>query len=209
MNQQRNSNSQHTAKLFATVSQWTMACGRAARLLLSLRVPRSAAWSASNPAAAYLSTNAPFFRRCCYDISDFVSHKARWLLATLWSSPLMLQTISGPLFSAIMGLFVSGKSITLLSLPSLMGIAVFAYVVHSIVQHIHLRQFKGPPTAGFSKLWLLKVMRSGKMHLAFTETNKKYGTPIIFFGSFLMFEDIRIPYQCSCLFNIQLLTFSW
>ncbi len=75
-----------------------------------------------------------------------------------------------------MGLISSEKSIALFSLPSLLTVAVVGYVIHCIVQHVQLHHFKGPPTVGFSKLWLLKVMRSGTMHLSFTETNKRYGT---------------------------------
>ena len=71
----------------------------------------------------------------------------------------------------------SEKGIALLSLPSLLVLAIVGYSIHCIAQYAPLRQFKGPRTSGFSKLWLLKVMRSGRMHLSFTEANKKHGMP--------------------------------
>ena len=68
-----------------------------------------------------------------------------------------------------------------LSAPTLLGLGVTLYIVHCFIQHTRLSHFKGPPTVGFSKLWLLYVIRSGNMHQAFTEVNRKYGTFLRFF----------------------------
>ncbi len=93
-----------------------------------------------------------------------------------------------------MRILTSEKSIALLSLPSLLTVAIIGYVIHCFVQHAHLRHFKGPRTVGFSKLWLLKVMRSGRMHLSFTEANRKYGAPEQSFSSPSIF--FRKPRRC-------------
>lgn len=42
-------------------------------------------------------------------------------------------------------------------------------------QYYALREFKGPRSVGFSRLWLLWANGCGKMHLVFTEVNDKYG----------------------------------
>jgi hypothetical protein len=49
------------------------------------------------------------------------------------------------------------------------------YVVRTLQQYRALSEFKGPWVAGFSRLWLLRANGSGKMNLAFTEVNDKYG----------------------------------
>ena len=71
----------------------------------------------------------------------------------------------------------SEKGIALFSLPSLLVLAIVGYTIHCLAQYAPLRHFKGPRTWGFSKLSLLKVMRSGRMHLSFTEANQKHGMP--------------------------------
>lgn len=52
---------------------------------------------------------------------------------------------------------------------------LFLYAVRTLQQYWALSEFKGPWSAGFSRLWLLKANGSGKMNLAFTEVNDKYG----------------------------------
>lgn len=74
-----------------------------------------------------------------------------------------------------MGPVSSESAVARISLPSLLVIIVIGYILHCFVQYSHLRQFKGPRTTGFSKLWLLKIMRAGRMHLDFTKVNEKYG----------------------------------
>lgn len=41
--------------------------------------------------------------------------------------------------------------------------------------YVRLSEFRGPPSAGVSKLWLLKCVTSGKMNCIFYETTRKYG----------------------------------
>jgi hypothetical protein len=62
-----------------------------------------------------------------------------------------------------------------LSLPSIVSFAIVAYIVHCFVQNARLRHFKGPPTTGFSKLWLLRAITKGNMHIDFQKVNQKYG----------------------------------
>ena len=96
-----------------------------------------------------------------------------------------------------MGLLSSKESLALFSLPSFLAIAVVGYLLHCVVQYAQLRQFKGPPTVGFSKLWLLKAMRSGIMHLTFTETNKTYGNLGAFPRSVFLAQHIeRLDILC-------------
>lgn len=58
----------------------------------------------------------------------------------------------------------------------IVGLCLFLlYVVRTLQQYWALSAFKGPWVAGFSRLWLLRANGSGKMNLAFTEVNDKYG----------------------------------
>jgi len=63
----------------------------------------------------------------------------------------------------------------LLSPFGIASLLVVAYIVHCFIQNARLSHFKGPSTTGFSKLWLLKVMRSGNMHIEFQKVNQKFG----------------------------------
>ena len=85
----------------------------------------------------------------------------------------------------------------LFSLSTLLALAVVGYIVHCFTQHARLCQFKGPRTVGFSKLWLLKVMRSGTMHHYFTEANKKYGTLMALFLSSSVAVYESAPYMLT------------
>jgi hypothetical protein len=38
-----------------------------------------------------------------------------------------------------------------------------------------LRHFKGPLFAAFSRIWLVRRLRGGRLHLDFQEVNQKYG----------------------------------
>lgn len=42
-------------------------------------------------------------------------------------------------------------------------------------QYYALKSFRGPPSAGFTRLWLLWANGSGMMNTVFTEVNDKYG----------------------------------
>lgn len=52
---------------------------------------------------------------------------------------------------------------------------VILYFVKSIKTYRQLHKFGGYWFAGWSRLWLLRVYQSGKMHITFTEVNEKYG----------------------------------
>jgi hypothetical protein len=85
--------------------------------------------------------------------------------------------------SNIMAVFNLQRSddILLYSLTNMIPLVLLLYTVHCFVQYMHLRQFKGPPTVGFSKLWLLHCMRSGAMHTKFQVVNQTYGMNAISF----------------------------
>ena len=64
----------------------------------------------------------------------------------------------------------------MLPVALIVGLGLFLlYVVRTLQQYWALREFKGPWVAGFSRLWLLRANGSGKMNIAFTEVNDKYG----------------------------------
>ena len=49
------------------------------------------------------------------------------------------------------------------------------YAASTLQQYWALKEFRGPWLAGLSRLWLLKANGSGKMNIAFTDVNDKYG----------------------------------
>ncbi|OHW98813.1 cytochrome P450 [Colletotrichum incanum] len=65
------------------------------------------------------------------------------------------------------------------------SIAVLAFIAYSIVsivrQYLRLRHIRGPPSAGFSKWWLVRAVGSGRTHLDFYEACEEYG-PIVRVG---------------------------
>lgn len=64
----------------------------------------------------------------------------------------------------------------MLPVALIVGLGLFLlYVVRTLQQYWALSEFKGPWVAGISRLWLLRANGSGKMNLAFTEVNDKYG----------------------------------
>ncbi|WQF85885.1 Putative cytochrome P450 [Colletotrichum destructivum] len=59
---------------------------------------------------------------------------------------------------------------------------LIAYAVVSTVrQYTRLRHIRGPPSAGLSKLWLIRAIGGGRAHLDFYEACEKYG-PIVRVG---------------------------
>ncbi|KAK1447260.1 cytochrome P450 [Colletotrichum melonis] len=58
------------------------------------------------------------------------------------------------------------------------SIAVSAFIAYSVVsiarQYLRLRHIKGPPSAGFSKWWLVRAVGGGRTHLDFYEACEKY-----------------------------------
>jgi len=54
--------------------------------------------------------------------------------------------------------------------------ALLAFVsIRTARQYYALRDFSGPWSVGFSRLWLLWANGSGKMHLVFTKVNDEHG----------------------------------
>ncbi|KAE9376093.1 pisatin demethylase [Stipitochalara longipes BDJ] len=53
---------------------------------------------------------------------------------------------------------------------------VGAYLVQTFRSWYRLRHFKGPLLATLSRVWLVRVISGGRMHLDFLEVNRKYGT---------------------------------
>ncbi|OHE95151.1 cytochrome P450 [Colletotrichum orchidophilum] len=60
------------------------------------------------------------------------------------------------------------------------SIAVSAFIAYNVVsitrQYLRLRHIKGPPSAGFSKWWLVRAVGGGRTHLDFYEACEKYGS---------------------------------
>lgn len=63
----------------------------------------------------------------------------------------------------------------LFSFSGFLVLSFLLYIVHCLIQYVRLRQFKGPQTVGFSKIWLLRSVTSGMMHHRFLQVNRKYG----------------------------------
>ena len=58
-----------------------------------------------------------------------------------------------------------------------LGAAIFAYVVlGSLWNYSKLRQFKGPPLAGFTEFWLFWQSWKANLNVAEYEAIQKYGT---------------------------------
>ena len=62
------------------------------------------------------------------------------------------------------------------NLAPIFCLAVIAFlVIPTIRQFYRLRHFHGPPSAAWSKLWVLGTVTSGRMHQILYETTKRYG----------------------------------
>ncbi|RXG41783.1 hypothetical protein VDGE_30535 [Verticillium dahliae] len=61
----------------------------------------------------------------------------------------------------------------------LFGTATVLLVLQGLIfrwrRYLRLQHIPGPPTAGWSRLWLLRQALGGECHKAFSETNEKYG----------------------------------
>ena len=55
------------------------------------------------------------------------------------------------------------------------GVAFAVFVLRTIRQYYALKDFDGPWSVGFSRLWLLWANGSGKMNTVFTAVNDQYG----------------------------------
>jgi hypothetical protein len=56
-------------------------------------------------------------------------------------------------------------------LASIVGV----YLVQTFRSWYRLRHFKGPFIAALSRIWLVRTISGGRMHLDFQEVNQKYG----------------------------------
>lgn len=65
-----------------------------------------------------------------------------------------------------------------------------AVVVRSIRQQRALKDFDGPWSAGWSRLWLLRTQSSGEMNKRFTQLNRKYGKHNFYIGGRGVFPGI-------------------
>lgn len=62
-----------------------------------------------------------------------------------------------------------------LAILVVVSVAVVAYIARTVQQYLALKQFSGPPAAGFTRLWLLQANTSGEMNKVFTQVNDQYG----------------------------------
>ena len=75
-------------------------------------------------------------------------------------------------------------------LPALVigvGLLIAITVGRKLRQYYALRDFDGPWSVGFSRLWLLWANGSGKMNIVFTKVNDQYGK-----STFRMFAEESI-----------------
>lgn len=93
---------------------------------------------------------------------------------------------------------------------SAVSILLLLLVLTSIVQRIRawyrLRHFKGPLSAAFSRLWLIRHSTGGRLHLDFAEVTEKYGSLARIGPKHLLTSDpnvmrrilaVRSPYRRS------------
>lgn len=58
-------------------------------------------------------------------------------------------------------------------------VAILLFLLASVItQYFRLRHIPGPPSAGFSKWWLIRRITSGRTHLDYYEVCEKYGPPL-------------------------------
>ncbi|KAL5322290.1 hypothetical protein ACEPPN_010262 [Leptodophora sp. 'Broadleaf-Isolate-01'] len=69
---------------------------------------------------------------------------------------------------------LSGSPVAITYAVLILGLSLF--VVQTLIAWNRLRHVKGPWLAGFSKLWLIRVVSGGKMHWEFVNVNKQYGS---------------------------------
>ena len=81
-------------------------------------------------------------------------------------------------FNIAFGKVDAFSTISLLSTVAYASIlcSVVAFGVNRFLVYRHLRQFKGPWLATFSKLWMMKCTFKGTMHLDVAEVCARYGT---------------------------------
>ncbi|KAL5396159.1 hypothetical protein PMIN03_007297 [Paraphaeosphaeria minitans] len=63
------------------------------------------------------------------------------------------------------------------AIPLIAGVAfVLVYVLKGVKTYMELRDFGGPWSAGWTRLWLLRCHLSGSINTKFTEVNDQYGS---------------------------------
>ncbi len=93
----------------------------------------------------------------------------------------------------ILGLcFVPVREWSLTGAFQLVLAAVLAVSLGSrLRQYLRLRDFNGPVLAGFSRLWLVQTVWSGKAYLHFWDVTRKHGLFIMFRFSLSVVVMIR------------------
>ncbi|KAF1812194.1 putative P450 monooxygenase [Eremomyces bilateralis CBS 781.70] len=76
-------------------------------------------------------------------------------------------------------------------------VAAFLLTLKSIKQYVGLRRFRGPRGAGWSRLWMLRVLTSGRMHKYFGEVNEEYGSTARIAPSTLLTKDVSLIRRMS------------
>ena len=75
--------------------------------------------------------------------------------------------------------FAIASSHEIFSLKVLASLAIILLATYIciawILQHRRLRHFRGPRSAAWSNLWLLRKMVGGEMHLDFYKAYKEHG----------------------------------
>ncbi|MCJ1269296.1 hypothetical protein MMC22_009187 [Lobaria immixta] len=85
----------------------------------------------------------------------------------------------------------------LFSFSGFLVLSVLLYIVHCLIQYVRLRQFKGPQTVGFSKIWLLRSVTSGMMHHHFLQVNRKYGSTARIGPQTLLTCDVELIHRMN------------
>lgn len=60
----------------------------------------------------------------------------------------------------------------------LLAVAIIASLASRVRRYLRLCDFNGPILAGFSRLWLVQTVWSGKAYLRFWDITRKYGSSL-------------------------------
>ncbi|OCK80386.1 putative P450 monooxygenase [Lepidopterella palustris CBS 459.81] len=97
-----------------------------------------------------------------------------------------------------------------LALAAVAVALLLLYVIRQIRVYNSLKEFRGPPTSAFSRLWLLHAIYSGKMNLHFNTVNEQHGDTARIGPRFLLTRDpalirkmnaVRSPYTRAEWYN--------
>lgn len=73
--------------------------------------------------------------------------------------------------------------------PLLLGLTVAYVLIGGLVNQRKLASFRGPPLAGYSRLWLFLQEIRGRSHFAQKEALEKYGSPARIGPNLLVTDD--------------------